>query len=97
MEEDPKEGLIQSWLDRTSSEYVCSQMIYKEALKHQFETPKRWETNEICEIMSTCIQGWREGPLHCFAEYGTQRSWVRDRAAATIFTELTDYDEPLPF
>ncbi len=101
MEEDPKEGLIQSWLDETRQEYVCSQMIYKEALKHQFDNPKRWETNEICEIMNTCITGWTEGPVHRFSEYGTQRSWVRAgskecQTSLSGFIELTD-DEDLPF
>ena len=100
MQEDTTSGLIQSWLDDYSGKYVCSQMIYKEALKN-YDHPPKWATNEICEIMDTKIVGWKEGPTHRFKKegYGTQRSWIRsDGERDKEFRELTDDEKmELPF
>lgn len=102
MQEDTKAGLIQSWLDDYQGNYVCSQMLYKEALKN-FDQPQKWATNEICEIMDTRITGWKEGPTHRFKKegYGTQRSWIRDdvnRNEDTEFRKLTETEQmTLPF
>ena len=78
MQEDTAAGLIQGWLDDYKGDYVCSQMLYHEALGHPDSPPKR-ATNEICEIMDTAVTGWKEGPTHRFSKegYGIQRSWVR--------------------
>ena len=95
MQEDTISGLIQGWLDEYQGEYVCSQMIYKEALGH-LDTPPKWATNEICEIMDMKISGWREGPSHRFTKegYGTQRSWIR--SASGVNEEDPDGFRPLP-
>lgn len=88
MQEDTVSGLIQGWLDGYEGQYVCSQMIYKEALGH-LDTPPKWATNEICEVMDTRIIGWKDGPTHRFTKegYGTQRSWVR------VISDVNETDE----
>ena len=78
MLEDTKVGIIQAWLDDCTNEYVCSEMIYREALRHEYEEPKRWEINEINDIMNTCIEGWEKVNSHRFDKgYGRQRGWRR--------------------
>ena len=77
MPEDTKVGIIQGWLDGCSEDYVCSMMIYREALGHEMGEPKVWETKEICNIMNTSVSGWEYGTHHRFKGYGVQRSWKR--------------------
>lgn len=80
--EDTKAGIVQDWLDRTTEPYVCTRMIWKEALC-RLDEPKRWELQEIADIMNHSIRGWvkchkAEGK-HTFAgTYGRQRAWERD-------------------
>ena len=78
MPEDTKVGIIQAWLDECTEEYVCSMMIYREALKHELEEPKQWEIREINGIMNDSIDGWNAiTSTHRFAKYGIQRGWKR--------------------
>ena len=77
MPEDTKVGLIQGWLDMCSQDYVCSMMIYRETLGHEYGDPKSWETKEICNILNTSITGWQSAGHHRFKDYGIQRSWKR--------------------
>ena len=77
MPEDTKVGIIQGWLDECGENYVCSMMIYREALGHESGDPKSWETKEICNILNTSICGWESASHHRFKEYGIQRSWKR--------------------
>ena len=78
MPEDTKVGIIQAWLDECTEEYVCSMMIYREALKHELEEPKQWEIREINGIMNDSIDGWNViTSTHRFAKYGIQRGWKR--------------------
>lgn len=77
MPEDSKAGIIQSFLDNFKGDYVCSLMLYREALGNGFESPKQWELREIGEIMNQSIRRWVKGPQHRFAAYGQQRSWCR--------------------
>ena len=81
MQEDTMAGKIQAWLDTYEGDYVCSLMIYREALDNPEANPKKYVTNEICQIMDTKIIGWRTGPQHRFTKegYGQQRSYVRCR------------------
>lgn len=76
MAEDTNAGIIQDFLDRTTHEYVCTNLLYQEALGN-FGNPDRHVTNEINDILHNVIDGWIEGPTHRFKNYGTQRSWVR--------------------
>ena len=81
MPEDTMAGQIQQFLDERlrsdlKDKSVCSMLLYKEALHHEYDEPKRSQTNEICSIMNSSIVGWVEGPVHRFPQYGTQKSWV---------------------
>ena len=95
MPEDTKVGVIQAWLDDCTEEYVCSEMIYREALRHEYEEPKQWEIKEINSIMNTCIEGWEKISSHRFVRYGLQRGWKR-RTDIQGFTPLPD-NAQLPF
>ena len=95
MPEDTMAGQIQQFLDdRLRSDLtdksVCSMLLFKEALHHEFDEPKRSQTNEICSIMNTSITGWIEGPIHRFPKYGTQKSWI---PAPGAFDEQLRLDE----
>ena len=76
MAEDTEAGVIQAWLNDHEDQKVCSLMIFKEALDNPYVKPKKSDTDRICEIMNTLIQGWEPGPTARFKDYGTQRSWV---------------------
>ena len=89
MPEDTKVGIIQAWLDDCTDEYVCSEMIYREALRHEYEEPKQWEIKEINSIMNTCIEGWEKISSHRFGKYGLQRGWKR-RTDMQGFSSLPD-------
>ena len=89
MPEDTKVGVIQAWLDDCTDEYVCSEMIYREALRHEYEEPKQWEIKEINSIMNTCIDGWEKVTSHRFSRYGLQRGWKR-RTDNRGFVSLPD-------
>ena len=80
MQEDTMAGMTQDWLDNYKGNYVCSVQIWKEAFEHGEREPKKFETNEICQIMDTQITGWKRGGLHRFTSegYGRQRCWIRE-------------------
>ena len=95
MPEDTKVGVIQAWLDDCTDEYVCSEMIYREALRHEYEEPKRWEINEINDIMNTCIEGWEKVNSHRFDKgYGRQRGWRRKSDSGGFFSISKDAETP---
>lgn len=77
--EDSKTGIIQEWLDNCKYKSVCSIMIYKEALKREYQEPKEWELREISNIMNKSITGWKKHPTSDakvrFVGYGKQRAW----------------------
>ena len=77
MPEDSKVGIIQNWLDHYDGDYVCSMMIYREALGHDGQEPKLWETREIAQIMNQSVTGWERLSSHRFKDYGIQRAWKR--------------------
>lgn len=81
--EDPKVGIIQSWLDDCDYDAVCSMMIFKEAFpENSYREPQRWELLEISEIMNKCIDGWKKYETSDnkkrFIKYGKQRAWIRE-------------------
>ena len=47
-----------AWLNDHEDQKVCSLMIFKEALDNPYVKPKKSDTDRICEIMNTLIQGW---------------------------------------
>lgn len=77
MAEDTLTGVIQSWLEKYNGNYVCTKMLYAEAMGSLGE-PDRRAINEINDIMYNSIPGWVPGPAKRFPGYGTQRSWQRE-------------------
>ena len=77
MPEDTKAGMIEAWLEETQEEYVCSKMIFCEALGHEGDDPKPWELREINSIMNQSVTGWTPIATHRFTKYGSQRGWKR--------------------
>ena len=92
MPEDTKVGIIQEWLDGCNKDYVCSMMIYREALHHEYDEPKQYELREINSIMNNSIIGWEKAPQHRFREYGRQGSWKR-KTDENGFVSLPDNAE----
>lgn len=90
METDPREGLIQEWLDSPIEDpwaeeteekqlrnRVCAAQIWKECLGNLKGNIRPWEAKEICDIMRR-IPGWRErkGRIR-LPEYGKQTVFER--------------------
>ncbi|MDD6796657.1 MAG: VapE family protein, partial [Clostridia bacterium] len=94
MPEDTKVGIIQEWLDNCGEEYVCSLMIYREALKHEYEEPKQYEIREINDIMNHSVEGWVKAPQHRFKEYGRQTGWRRAIDNSGFITVADDMKLP---
>ena len=93
MPEDTKAGMILAYLDRCTSDAVCSKQLYREALNHPFDEPKQWEIREINEIMNQCVTGWNyfSNP-RMFPQYGRQKGWERENAT----TDTGNEDEKIP-
>ena len=93
MPEDTKAGMILAYLDRCTSDVVCSKQLYREALNHPFDEPKQWEIREINEIMNQCVTGWNyfSNP-RMFPQYGRQKGWERENAT----TDTGNEDEKIP-
>ena len=79
MPEDTEAGQIQGFLEHYTGNVVCSKQLFKEALGHAFEEPKRWQLHNINEIMNTVVAGWKPfSNPRMFAGYGRQRGWERE-------------------
>ena len=79
MPEDTEAGQIQGFLEHYTGSVVCSKQLFKEALGHAFEEPKRWQLHNINEIMNTVVRGWKPfSNPRMFAGYGRQRGWERE-------------------
>ena len=77
MPEDTNAGIIQAFLDDYDDDYVCTRILFDEAL-HRTGEMKQWEGKEIANIMNNAIVGWKPHGTHRFGkEYGIQRSWKR--------------------
>ncbi|MCI8284613.1 MAG: virulence-associated protein E [Firmicutes bacterium] len=91
MPEDTKTGVVQAWLDNCSEKYVCSLMIFREALGHESGDPKSWEIREINAIMNEQITGWEAvRSTHRFPRYGIQRFWKRVEIADGFYQVSDD-------
>jgi len=79
LEEDPKIGIIQQWLDKTDKTRVCVMMLWREALGRTYDEPKPSDINHLHDIMRNSVNGWhyvgiqRNGGI-----YGNQRSYERN-------------------
>lgn len=77
MPEDTNAGIIQAFLDDYEDDYVCTKLLFDDAL-HRTGEMKQWESKEIANIMNNAIEGWKAHGTHRFGkEYGIQRSWKR--------------------
>ena len=55
MPEDTEAGQIQGFLEHYTGSMVCSKQLFKEALGHTYDEPKRWQLHNINEIMNTVL------------------------------------------
>ena len=94
MEEDPRVGIIQEWLDNTEHSRVCSVMLWREALKIEYAEPRASDIRAIHDIMRNAVVGWLPiGRQRC-GDYGVQRCYEK----ASKFEEVTENEEKqLPF
>ena len=97
MPEDTEAGQIQGFLEHYTGNVVCSKQLFKEALGHAFEEPKRWQLHNINEIMNTVVTGWKPfSNPRMFAGYGRQRGWEREISGNEVpdnedgFVELSE-------
>lgn len=84
LEDDPKIGMIQEWLDNTSYKRVCAMMLWKEALKNDYIAPKHQDINAIHEIMKNNITGWHGVGKQSCDGYGIQRAYEKDKVSQEI-------------
>lgn len=78
MPEDTEAGQIIGFLEDYTGDTVCSKQLYREALHHEYDEPKRWQIHSINEIMNTAVTGWKPfSNPRMFAGYGRQRGWER--------------------
>ena len=68
---------IQQWLDDTEHDRICVAMLWKEALKHEFDDPPRKTINDLHEIMRNEIVGWKYVGRSKCGRYGVQRCYDR--------------------
>ena len=78
MPEDTEAGMIVGFLETYQGNQICSKQLYREALHHEYDEPKRWQIHDINEIMNSVVTGWRyfSNP-RAFAGYGRQKGWER--------------------
>lgn len=97
MPEDTEAGQIIGFLENYAGNMVCSKQLYREALNHAYDEPKRWQLHNINEIMNTAVTGWKPfSNPRMFAGYGRQRGWEREVSGneqpgnESGFVELTE-------
>ena len=92
LEEDPRIGIIQEWLNNTKYSRICVMMLWREALKHEFDDPKLSEINQLHDIMRNSIEGWHYvGKQFAGQDYGIQRCYERNDDFVVVS------DEGIPF
>ena len=90
MPEDSIAGIIIAWLDDCKEDYVCSRMIFAEALNQPYDEPKSWQLREINDVMNHQVSDWMPGSQHRFSKYGQQRSWVRKQTGVNGAENMGD-------
>ena len=92
MPEDTEAGQIQGFLEHYTGSMICSKQLFKEALGHTYDEPKRWQLHNINEIMNTVVTGWKPfSNPRMFAGYGRQKGWERDVSGNEDgFVEMTE-------
>ena len=67
-------------------------MLWKEALKHEFEKFEKRDINRIHEIMKNNVAGWRYiGKQRC-DEYGVQRSYEQIKSFVEAESDEIPFD-----
>jgi len=77
LEEDPWIGIIQEWLDKTEHNRVCAMMLWREALRHTYDEPKRSDINALHSMMQKDISGWISVGKQRLGNYGVQRCYEK--------------------
>ena len=77
LEENPRIGIIQEWLDRCEHDRVCAIMLWREALGHEYDEPLPKSINEIHNIMRNSVAGWEYIGKQKMGVYGVQRAYER--------------------
>lgn len=91
MEVDPREGIIQEWLDTPLEDEwadpdeqpplrqrVCAAQIWVEALRKKAGDMTRWDARVLCDIIRS-IPGWKENRTRVrFGEWGKQTVFDRE-------------------
>ena len=79
LEEDPAVGIIQEWLDtHPEVNRVCIMQLWREALGHIYDDPKKQDINSLHVIMKNQISGWKNmGKQRAGEKYGVQRCYDR--------------------
>ena len=96
MPEDFEEIAIRNYLDSTNREYVCSMMIYHEALGNPVaEKPARWESISINEVLGK-MPDWEPVSSHLFEHYGIQRAWKRVSTEKDFVPASDQMEIPFP-
>lgn len=90
LEEDPRIGVIQEWLDRVSINRVCVLQLWREALGNEFGQPRPQDVNALHTIMKNSVAGWHYVNRQRVEGYGVQRCYERD--GVTKFADMTDED-----
>ena len=94
MEEDPRVGIIQEWLDNTEHARVCSMMLWREALKIEYAEPRAADIRAIHDIMRNAVVGWLPVGRQRCGDYGVQRCYEKEAK----FEEIPENEEnQLPF
>lgn len=99
--DDTRVGMIESWLEHTTEDYVCTRLIADKVFLEGGNT-KEIALRDIGEIMTLKITGWEKVGFHRFSgelkKYGTQRAWKRVTESDTNFVAVGDgSDDNIPF
>ena len=93
--EDFEETEIRNYLNDTELEYVCTMMIFHQALGHPMsEKPAKWQSISINEVLGK-MPDWEQVSVHRFEHYGLQRAWKRV-STNDGFVPVSD-DKEIPF
>lgn len=96
LEEDPRIGIIQEWLDTNKPKRVCVMMLWREPLGHLYEDPKPSDVNALHEIMKNNVAGYvYVGKKKAGGVYGTQRCY--DRIGEVIEGNADELPDEVPF
>lgn len=96
MPEDTSEGVIEAFLEDYREDYVCTKLLYVEALGHgDYDEVPFHISRQISEIMDQ-MNGWEIGKQHRFKKYGRQRSWVRKPSCQQALSTETENFVEIP-